>query len=478
MKSFFNLPTPGTIISLAPPAPDYGYKTQVKIPGQILKITKPDPVNLPIFDWINALDNIKGAFDDFQETECLAIIENYFYIGKASAVDYCDNNTYSEIDFKHYLEQNYYINRAKWLKCIDFLVKNEFIGKYFKLIEQQQHTFFTEKKYLAQQRKYLKQKKTLDLNTRVELDLYQEKEALKELTRINRPFLCAGKATAKNSKHVVCMSRKKSKKMKANIEDQSQNLEIQLELSQSIWEKNLKAFIFEILGFFTSYSKKRKEILTKSLSKSYAPILFYIFSAWIAYTRLRKDKKKCVQLASRGLQLSKALNIIKAWKFIAKKPARTKFFNENIQEYLKTRKLSRLFVSWKWFSSSKQQKDCMNILATKFFREKLKAKKFFELKIEVKIILGSRHRYQALAKGEDNNFNKDEIILSNQFALNSSLRKISQTLSRYQQEVFLLSQKTIKIGNLISSSEFYPKQSNTWKQWLSKKFNKKLEFKQ
>ena len=126
------------------------------------------------------------------------------------------------------------MNRTKYIRAIDFLVKKASIDKYVKLVDQQEHTFFTRKKYLSQQRNYLKSKKILELNTRIEIDLEKEKEALKELTRAHKPFLSAGRTNFKNSKHILCMIKKKKKNLQDEIEDKYQSLELQLNLSQSI----------------------------------------------------------------------------------------------------------------------------------------------------------------------------------------------------------------------------------------------------
>ena len=119
----------------------------------------------------------------------------------------------------------------------------------------------------------------------------------------------------------------------------------------------------------------------------------------------------------------------------------------------------------------KKLKDYMNILANKFYREKLKAQKFFELRTEVLLTIGSRKRYQDLAKGDQNQFNKEETIVTQKFQSGSCLRKIIQNLSKYREEIFILSQNTTTLENSIYNASFYPEASRNWKKWLLKRFN-------
>ena len=387
---------------------------------------------------------------------------------KTTPLEFSEKNCFSFSNFEEFLKEKFYIIRTNWIKSIDFLLKKQFFEDFLKLLEQKAHTNFTKDKYILQRKKYLKQKRTLELNTRVELDLQQEKEALKELTRMNRPFLSVGKTTAKNSKHIICISRKKQKKQKDTIEDQTQSLELQLNLSQSIFHKNLALFTFQTFKFVVFFNKKRKSLITSGLKKSCFSIIFYTFSAWIGYTKLKKDKKQCIKIATEALQISKVYRILCCWKYHSSKPKRMKVFHANIQEFFRIRKLSRLFISWKWFCSNKKLNDCMNILANKFFREKLKAIKFFGLRTEVSLIVGSRKRYQELAVGDDNKFNKEEVLLVQKFGLRNCLTKIVQGLSRYRQEIFLLAQETNKVEALIASAQFYDKSACSWKLWLQK----------
>ena len=460
MNSYINLPPPGTIFSIESLKKPTTPNNQQPAPGYIIKVTKLLPEKTPVFMWHESIEDVKKVLDDFREDESRSILECFFNFQHEGVLQFSENNFFSFQKFSDFLKKNLYINRTKWLRSIDFLVKKEFFKIYIKLLDQKDHTRFTSSKYSTQKKNYLKNKIVLELNTRPELDLEQEKEALKELTRINRPFLAAGLTNYRNSKHILCISRRKKKNRQAYIEDKSQEIELQLTLSQSIWAKNLQQFAFQTLKFMFLYNKRRKELIKISSKHSHNSLMFYVLAAWTGYT------------AKKVLNLSKALKIINAWKYYSTKPMRMGAFYENIQEYLGRRKLARLMVSWKWFSSRKKLKDCMNILAKKYYRERLKARKLYELKMEVLIIIGSRKRYQELAKGDQNDFNKDNTVIEIRFGLGACLRKISQSLSKYRQEVFILSQNTQSAERIIYNSLFYPKECSSWKQWLLKKYNK------
>jgi hypothetical protein len=308
------------------------------------------------------------------------------------------------------------------------------------------------------------------MNLRAEYNLLIEREKLKELLRANRPFLNVGFTGVKSSKHAVCVEKQKKRDLMSKIEEKTHALEIQMGMASSIWEKNLKIMSFRALRVVTTYFQGVQALVGKARTMSLAPLVFYTFAAWISFMKMKKEKKTCIQLARNAIHLFKKIKIVKAWKAIAERPKQIQRFLFDIQEYMKNRKLSRLFVSWKWFKAYHRLKTSMKVMSHKFYREKLKIKKFFELKTEVSLIRGSRKRFQSLAKGEESDFQRDDQVYTSRLSYSQSIRKLVSSLSRYKQEVFLLSQESLRIQQLISKSDFYPEICSNWSFFLLKKY--------
>ncbi|OMJ70053.1 hypothetical protein SteCoe_32072 [Stentor coeruleus] len=441
--------------------------------GTIIRLDNPPPPEkTPLFLWWDKIDTIKIAFDDFREQESISIISTFFTTPSQTPRQFSDENNFSKENLQFFLEENLYKNKKLLLKSLDFLIKKMFFPVFLKVWDQKLHTKFLSDKYTSQNRKYIQQKRRLDLNTKVEFDLEQEKEALRELIKMNRPFLASGITGVKNSKHYICLSKKKKSKIKSEIDQKSQELEFKLNMARAIWEKNTMIMMFLAWRLDFEYKKRRNKELKIIRGKSYNSLLYYMFSAWIANTKLQKDKKHCVFIAKRALALRKKYKILKEWKNLSKKPARVAKFMENIKEFLEKRKSARIFISWKWYFTHKKAKIIMNILSKKFHRDNLKAKKFFELKSEIAIIVGSRVKYLMLSKGEENGFNKEHVLITTRFELRIALQKISQSLEKFKQELVIAYQEALKVEQIISGNLFYQKYLSSWKQFLLKKYDK------
>jgi hypothetical protein len=226
-------------------------------------------------------------------------------------------------------------------------------------------------------------------------------------------------------------------------------------MAKAIWEKNTMILVFLAWRLDFEYKKRRNKELEIIREKSYNSLLYYTFSAWIAGTKLQKDKKHCVDIAKRALALRKKYKILKEWKDLSKKPVREAKKLENIKGFLEKRKKARIFISWKWYFTHKKAKIIMNIMSRKFYRDNLRAKKFFELKSEIAIIVGSRVKYLMLSKGEENGFNKEHVLITTRFELRIALQKIAQSLEKFKQELFMAYQEALKVEQIISGNLFY-----------------------
>lgn len=93
-------------------------------------------------------------------------------------------------------------------------------------------------------------------------------------------------------------------------------------------------------------------------------------------------------------------------------------------------------------------------IAAKFYQERLKIKKFYELKTEVLLNKGQMTRIKSLARGEEDEFSRNNIINQEKHFLSISLRQILQTLTPYQQEAFISQQELLKLRDHISQKQY------------------------
>lgn len=441
-------------------------------PGKIQKVPEPLPENLPIFTLLSTYPELTNPYPDHRYDDHISTFEHFFSFTLPNPCSFSETVLFSPINYTQFVLTYTYKPRKNLISSISFIVKKSVFTQLCEMNEQRNHVKFTSKKYHNTHKNYLKEKSKLELNLKPEYDLSKEKERLNELIRANRPFLNVGFTGVKTSKHAVCVERQKKSNIKEKIEEKTHALEIQLNMAQSIMEKNLKIHTFKMIHLTVTYTKNIESLVSKANKRSLFPIVFYTFSAWIAHTKLKKEKRTCIELAKSAIGLFKLLKTFQNWRRLSEKPKKMERFYEDVSLYTYKRKLSRLFISWRWFRSYKKLKDLMSILAHKLYREKLKLKKFLELKTEVKLVKGTRVRYQTLAKGEDSTFDREELMTQAKFSFTVIKRRLLSSLSKYKEAIFLQAQESLSVQKTIYSGEYYKADCRNWKAYLHEKYRR------
>ena len=439
-------------------------------PGKILKVPELLPENLPIFTLLSTYPELVNPYPDKSYDDHISTFEHFFSFNLQNPSSFSETVLFSPTNYLQFALTYTYKPRKSLISSISFIVKKSVFPQLSELSRQRNHVKFTSNKYHKTYKNYLKEKSKLELNLKPEYDLSKERERLNELIRANRPFLNVGFTGMKTSKHAICVERQKKTNIKEKIEEKTHTLEIQLNMAQSIMEKNLKIHTMRIIQLTVTYTKNIESLVTKANKRCLFPIVFYTFSAWIAHTKLKKEKRTCIDLAKSAISLFKLLKTFQGWRLSSEKPKRMQRFYEDVDLYTYKRKLSRLFISWRWFRSYKKLKDLMSILAHKLYREKLKIKKFIELKTEVSLVKGTRVRYQRLAKGEDSTFDREELMTQAKFSFTVIKRRLLSSLSKYKEAIFLQAQESLCIQKTIYSGEYYKAGCQNWKGYLYDKY--------
>lgn len=438
--------------------------------GKILKTGSVKGRQVPLFFCLRCEDIAFESISQFEYDESVINYETFYSFTLPTPSDFNHSVLYTPKNFSTFVWTYTYKSRSDLIYSISKIIQKSLIPQLQELKNQKTHTEFTASKFQKTQKNYLRQKTNIEVNLRAEYNLLKEKEKLMELIRSNRPFLNVGFTGVKSSKHVVCVEKQKKKEIGNKIEEKTHALEIQLGMATSIWEKNLKSLCFKALRVVTTYLQSVQVLVRKSNINSLTPIVFYTFSAWISFTKLKKEKKTCVVLAKSALNLFRLVKIFKSWKEVADRPKKVQKFISDVKDYMYLRKLSRLLISWRWHKSYQKLKSSMKLLSYKLYKEKLKIKKFFELKTEICLIRGSRFRYQSLAKGEESEFDKETLIRESRFQYNQALRRLISSLSNYKQEIFLQAQDSLYVQSLICRSEFYSRGCMNWTMFLKNKY--------
>lgn len=445
---------------------------QVDLPGRILKVPDQFEETLPLFTLLSKIAELPNPFPEHRYDEHVSTFEHFFTFDLPIPSTFSETVIFSPKNYSHFIFTYTYKARRSLLSSISFIVKKSVCPQLLEMLQQKNHVKFTVTKFKNTQKSYLKQKAKLELNLKAEYDLCREKERLQELIRANRPFLNVGFTGVKTSKHAVCVERQKKRNIKEQIEEKTHALEIQLSMAQSIMEKNLKIHAFKIIQLIVSYSQNTKSLVSKANRRSLFPVVFYTFAAWIAHTKMRKEKRVCIDLAKSAISLFKLLKTFQGWRAYSEKPKKMQRFFVDVAEFTNKRKLSRLFISWRWFRSYKKLKDLMNILSRKLFREKTKIKKFLEFKTEIILVKGTRGRYQSLAKGEDSTFDREEIVNQAKFSFKVLMRRLLASLSKYKESIFLQAQESVFIQNTILKGMYYDAGCESWKGFLKGKYKR------
>lgn len=463
---------PGFICRVEDNKKNVAWMDEVELPGKILKVPEKFEETLPLFTFLSRISEHSNPFPDDRYDEHVSTFEHFFTFDLPIPSSFSETVLFSPKNYSQFIFTYTFKPRHSLLSSISFIVKKSVFPQLLEMAQQKNHVKFTVTKFKNTQKNYLKQKSKLELNLKAEYDLCREKERLQELIKANRPFLNVGFTGVKTSKHAVCVERQKKRNIKEQIEEKTHTLEIQLSMAQSIMEKNLKVHTFKIIQLTVSYSQNMESLIRKANRRSLFPVVFYTFSAWIAHTKMRKEKRICIDLAKSAISLFKLLKIFQSWRAYSEKPKKLQRFFIDVTEFTSKRKLSRLFISWRWFRSYKKLKDLMNILSRKLYREKSKIKKFLEFKTEVILVRGTRGRYQSLAKGEDSTFDKEEIMNQAKFSYNILMRRLLSSLSKYKESIFLQAQESVFIQNTISNGQYYKVGCESWKGYLYQKYKR------
>lgn len=158
------------------------------------------------------------------------------------------------------------------------------------LHEQKKKIEGTEENLKTQLKSSLSLKRQTELEKQAESDLESEKELLTELTRQNRPFLSAGKTTAKTSKHIACTTRKRTQKpRKHEIQSEIESSQMRIKLLQAIVAKSRQKLVISALSVNRKYSAIREGHVNRVCERSAKPLLVFLLAAWRLYVKVNRE---------------------------------------------------------------------------------------------------------------------------------------------------------------------------------------------
>ncbi|CAG9326492.1 unnamed protein product [Blepharisma stoltei] len=443
-------------------------------PGTIIRQSIPKSValfDIPLFLWIdykNLIQDYINTPEDYETTESLVVLDHHYQKHEGTASEYSAKNYFSPENFNNYLTRNVYIDKKPWLRSINILYKKENLSSLLELYQQINDTKYSWISFIKHQRKMLMKQQRLEAAARAEKDLEDQRELLQELSRINRPFLVSGKTGVKTSKHIVCKTKRKNQNIQKklnSLEERSEYGEQKLEQMHEAWQKNVKKTTLIILSLNIKIRKSREKFLEIGLKSANRPLLFYIFSAMLFFTRISHEKTQVAKISSQSLKNWKKKRIFLILKDFSTKKQRTLIYIEKMKNYLKMREKLRILYYWKLFSYTSKVKNYYKRIANKFYQERLKTKKFYELKTETIINKGQRKRIKLLANGEEDGFSKDNVIIEQKHFLSVALIQIVKGLSSHQQRAFIFQQKLKTLEDYISNKHYlslYAKEGNVW----------------